>query len=86
MYQEVPDGMRARVFGAMTAGVAASMPLGALLGGLAVEHLGLTVTLVTAGCLYLVLGATPLFVRAFGGLSNASMPSVSAAAAASTSA
>ncbi|MGI9822662.1 MFS transporter [Agromyces sp. Marseille-Q5079] len=69
MYQEVPDGMRARVFGAMTAGVAASMPLGALLGGLAVERIGLTPTLVAAGCLYLVLGATPLFVRAFSGLS-----------------
>jgi len=74
MYQQVPDGMRARVFGAMTAGVAASMPLGALLGGLAVEQIGLTPTLVTAGCVYLVLGASPLFVRAFGGLSKASEP------------
>ncbi|GAA1525775.1 MFS family permease [Agromyces terreus] len=74
MYREVPDGMRARVFGAMTAGVAASMPLGALLGGLAVEHLGLVPTLVGAGCLYLALGASPLFVRAFEGLSHASSP------------
>ncbi|MFF2371071.1 MFS transporter [Agromyces sp. NPDC058110] len=69
MYGEVPDGMRARVFGAMTAGVAASMPLGALLGGLSVEHAGLVPTLVGAGCIYLVLAASPLFVRAFGGLS-----------------
>jgi MFS family permease len=74
MYQEVPDGMRARVFGAMTAGVAASMPLGALLGGLAVEQLGLTPTLLTAASLYLVLAASPLFVRAFSGLSRASAP------------
>ena len=46
MYGEMPDGMRARVFGATTAGVAASMPLGALLGGLAVEQVGLVPTLV----------------------------------------
>ncbi|MET4157236.1 MFS transporter [Agromyces sp. PvR057] len=71
MYQEVPDGMRARVFGAMTAGVAASMPLGALLGGFAVEQVGLTATLVGAACLYLVLGASPLFIRAFAGLAAA---------------
>ncbi|SFR71987.1 Major Facilitator Superfamily protein [Agromyces sp. CF514] len=69
MYQSVPDGMRARVFGAMTAGVAASMPLGALIGGLAVEQVGLVPTLLGAGCLYLVLGASPLFIRAFSGLS-----------------
>ncbi|WP_170298475.1 MFS transporter [Agromyces allii] len=68
MYGEVPDGMRARVFGAMTAGVAASMPLGALVGGFAVEQVGLTPTLVGAGCLYFVLGASPLFIRAFSGL------------------
>ncbi|GAA1821885.1 macrolide resistance MFS transporter Mrx(A) [Agromyces salentinus] len=81
MYREVPDGMRARVFGAVTAGVAASMPLGALLGGLAVEQLGLTPTLVTAASLYLVLAASPLFVRGFAGLSTASQ---SEAAPAST--
>ncbi|KQM82733.1 MFS transporter [Agromyces sp. Leaf222] len=71
MYRQVPDGMRARVFGAMTAGVAASMPLGALVGGFAVEQVGLTPTLIGAGCLYLVLGASPLFIRAFAGLAAA---------------
>ncbi|ANJ26238.1 MFS transporter [Agromyces aureus] len=78
MYQEVPDGMRARVFGAMTAGVAASMPLGALVGGFAVEHVGLTPTLIGAGCLYLVLGSSPLFIRAFGGLAAGAAASAAA--------
>ena len=71
MYGEVPDGMRARVFGATTAGVAASMPIGALLGGLAVEQVGLVPTLAVCAGLYLVLGASPLFIRAFGGLTSA---------------
>ncbi|KRE25889.1 MFS transporter [Agromyces sp. Soil535] len=71
MYGEVPDGMRARVFGATTAGVAASMPLGALLGGLAVEQVGLVPTLATCALLYLVLGGSPLFLRSFSGLSAA---------------
>lgn len=71
MYGEVPDGMRARVFGALTAGVAASMPLGALLGGLAVEQVGLVPTLATCAALYLVLGGSPLFIRGFAGLSAA---------------
>ena len=71
MYGEVPDGMRARVFGATTAGVAASMPLGALLGGLSVEQFGLVPTLATCAALYLVLGGSPLFIRAFSGLTAA---------------
>ena len=71
MYGEVPDGMRARVFGATTAGVAASMPLGALLGGLSVEQFGLVPTLATCAALYLVLGGSPLFIRSFSGLTAA---------------
>lgn len=71
MYGLVPDGMRARVFGATTAGVAASMPLGALLGGLAVEQVGLVPTLVVCGVLYVVLGGSPLVIRSFEGLKPA---------------
>lgn len=71
MYGEVPDGMRARVFGATTAGVAASMPLGALLGGLSVDAFGITATVAGAALLYLVFGASPLFLRSFSGLSTA---------------
>jgi MFS family permease len=71
MYGLVPDGMRARVFGATTAGVAASMPLGALLGGLAVEQVGLVPTLGVCGVLYVVLGGSPLVIRSFEGLKPA---------------
>lgn len=71
MYGQVPDGVRARVFGATTAGVAASMPVGALAGGFAVEQFGLAPTLAVCGALYLVLGASPLVIRAFSGLSAA---------------
>ena len=69
-----------RVFGAMTAGVAASMPLGALLGGLAVEQVGLVPTLAACAVLYLVLGGSPLFIAAFGRLSSAREHGVSAMA------
>jgi MFS family permease len=71
MYGLVPDGVRARVFGATTAGVAASMPLGALLGGLAVEQLGLVPTLVGCSILYLMLASSPIYLRSFAGLSSA---------------
>jgi MFS family permease len=71
MYGLVPDGMRARVFGAVTAGVVASMPLGAFAGGLAVEQLGLVPTLAACAALYLVLGSSPLYISSFSGLASA---------------
>ncbi|SIN68915.1 MFS transporter [Agromyces cerinus] len=74
MYGLVPDGMRARVFGAMTAGVAASMPLGAFLGGLSVERFGLAPTLLGCAIVYLVLGSSPLYLRSFSGLAAARTP------------
>jgi len=48
----IPSAMRARVFGAISTGVAAGMPLGSLLAGVGVEGLGLTVTLFLAAGLY----------------------------------
>lgn len=71
MYGLVPDGMRARVFGAVTAGVVASMPLGAFLGGLAVEQFGLAPTVLVAAIAYLVLASSPLYLRSFAGLAVA---------------
>lgn len=65
MYGLIPDGMRARVFGVTTAGVAATMPLGAFLGGLAAEQVGLVPTLLVCAGLYLVLASSPLYLRAF---------------------
>ncbi len=80
MFGLVPDGMRARVFGATTAGVAASMPIGAFAAGLAVEQIGLTATLTVCAALYAVLGASPLFLRSFSGLTAARTHDASAAA------
>lgn len=58
--ERVPPGMRARVFGLLGAGCWAAMPLGALLAGLAVQHLGLTATLIVVGGAYLLVTLTPL--------------------------
>ena len=44
LYEKIPRGMRARVLGALTTGVTAGMPLGSLLGGIAVEQAGLLPT------------------------------------------
>ncbi len=48
----IPSTMRARVFGALSTGVAAGMPLGSLLAGIGVEALGLTITLFAAAAIY----------------------------------
>ena len=50
----IPVALRARVFGAISTGVAAAMPLGSFLAGLGVEQLGLTVSLFIAAAVYLV--------------------------------
>lgn len=54
LFGVVPVALRARVFGAISTGVAAAMPLGSLLAGLGVEHLGLTLSLLAAAAVYLV--------------------------------
>lgn len=64
----IPEPLRARVFGAMTAGVAAAMPLGAFLGGLAISALGLTATVLTVSALYAAATLTPLFGKQWRGL------------------
>ena len=71
LFAVVPDGMRARVFGAITSGVAASMPVGAFAAGVAVDAFGLVPVLAGAALLYAVLGASPLALRGFDGLAGA---------------
>ncbi|MFE5672274.1 MFS transporter [Agromyces sp. NPDC056523] len=71
LFAVVPDGMRARVFGAITSGVAASMPIGAFAAGVAVDAFGLVPALAGAAVLYAVLGASPLVLRGFDGLAGA---------------
>jgi MFS family permease len=59
-YERVPAVMQSRVFGVMSAGVLAGMPVGALLAGLGVEQLGLRGALLVTGVLYLVATLAPV--------------------------
>lgn len=70
----IPESFRARVFGAMTAGVAAAMPLGAFLGGVAITAWGLTPTVVVVASVYAVATLTPLFGSHWRGLSTSASP------------
>jgi predicted MFS family arabinose efflux permease len=51
----VPTALRGRVFGATRAGAWASIPLGVLLGGLAVEAFGVSATFLAIGLAYLAV-------------------------------
>lgn len=74
MYRMIPEGMRARVFGILTAGVTATMPLGAFLGGVCAEAFGVLPTVAGCAAIYLVLASSPLYLRAFSGLRPAAAP------------
>lgn len=58
-YEAIPRHLQARVLGALGAMARAGIPLGALLGGLAVDAIGLTATLVGCGVIYLAVTMTP---------------------------
>lgn len=66
--ERVPPGMRARVYGLIGAGCWAAMPLGSLLAGLAVEHVGLRPTLLAAGTAYVLITLSPLLGGPWRGL------------------
>jgi MFS family permease len=59
-FERVPVALQSRVLGLASAGVLAGMPVGAVVGGLSVEHLGLTPTLLGTGGLYLLTTLSPL--------------------------
>ncbi|WP_438354130.1 MFS transporter [Microbacterium sp. CJ88] len=63
----MPPAIRARVLGAITAGVTAAMPLGSFLAGVGVTAVGLTATLVAASVLYLVAILSTSFGRRWRG-------------------
>jgi MFS family permease len=58
-YERVPRHLQARVLGALGALAWAGIPLGGLVGGLAVSVLGLTATAVTLGVIYLLATLSP---------------------------
>lgn len=53
-YRRIPVELRARVFGALTAGVFAGIPLGGLLGGYLLTAIGLRATLLLIGAWYVL--------------------------------
>ncbi len=67
LYRLIPAGIRARVLGALTAGVTAAMPLGSFLAGAGVDALGLTAALGSAAALYLVTIVSSGFGRRWRG-------------------
>ncbi|HVM17016.1 MAG TPA: MFS transporter [Gaiellaceae bacterium] len=64
-YERVPAHMRGRVFGVAMAGSYAAIPLGALLGGLVVEAVGIAATLLGIGVCYLAVTGYGLVNPAF---------------------
>jgi MFS family permease len=60
-YERVPAEMRGRVFGAITAGCYAAMPLGVLLAGFLLEGVGLQLALLITGGCYLLTTGSMLF-------------------------
>jgi MFS family permease len=64
-YERVPPHMRGRVFGVGMAGSYAAIPLGALLGGIVVEVVGIQATLAAIGICYLAVTGYGLVNPAF---------------------
>jgi len=62
LYRLIPAEIRARVLGAISAGVTAAMPLGSLAAGLGVDWIGLAAALGATAVLYLVA----VFATSFG--------------------
>ena len=53
MQERIPPAMRAKVFGSMSAGVLAGIPLGTFVGGYIAAWIGLRTTLILMGAIYL---------------------------------
>jgi MFS family permease len=58
--ERVPDALRSRIWGVSSAGAELGMPLGALLAGLGVQHLGLRPVLLVVAGTYLLATLSPL--------------------------
>ena len=68
LYEQLPRAMRGRVLGALMTGVTAGMPLGALLGGVAVEAVGLVPVLFFVAVAYGIVTLAPLVGKSWRGL------------------
>ncbi len=67
-YERIPEQLRARVLGALGALAWAGIPVGALAGGVAVEHFGLRPSLLTAAVIYLAATLAPFVFPAWRGM------------------
>ncbi|MEW1692363.1 MFS transporter [Streptomyces sp. NPDC091265] len=65
IYGSVPDELRSRVSGALTAGCELAMPVGGLAAGLLVEGAGASGALLAMGAVYLVATLSPLVFPAW---------------------
>lgn len=71
-YERIPVALRGRVLGAITAGAWASIPAGALLGGLFIEWFGVETTLLAIGACYLAVTAFGVVNPAFRAMDESS--------------
>jgi MFS family permease len=71
-YERVPRPLQARVLGALGALAWAGMPLGALLGGILVDHWGLQGALMVTGFAYLLTTLAPFVFPAWRGMERQS--------------
>jgi MFS family permease len=75
-FERVPAELRGRVVGATTAGAWAAIPLGVLLGGVAVDVLGVAATFLTIGICYVAVTAFGFFNPAFREMDRPPAPDV----------
>lgn len=60
MYERVPQRLRSRVSGAITAGCELALPVGGLVAGLLVESVGVDGALLALGGVYLLATVSPM--------------------------
>ncbi|MGW0781126.1 MFS transporter [Streptomyces sp. NPDC002913] len=69
-YERIPERLRSRVSGALTAGSELAMPVGGLAAGLLVEAMGATGALVAMGGVYFLATLSPLVFPAWRGMED----------------
>lgn len=79
-YERIPVGLRARVFGVLTAGAMVGAPLGALLAGGIEPGLGIMPSLLLFGAIYTVATLSLLFIPSLRGMNKPRMVAASDAA------
>ncbi|QKV97818.1 MFS transporter [Streptomyces sp. NA02950] len=85
-YGAVPDELRSRVLGALTAGVWVVIPLGGLAAGYLVDGAGLTAAFLVTGGAYFLVTLSPLVFPVWRGMDREPVPPAAPAATALSSA